>query len=410
MIHGVLSSLELHLRFPAGTVVETLCLEDTACGLYPCYYRVFRERLKVCTSAANLIVDAGSLETNPAFQPREYLLRADVRELFVRGTAAFPRFAKNAAKSLLPAPLLRRLSKNRFWYESWDTFDTRVRKLKPFECVAAQGANNGFQPDFSLKSADMLVEMVADHLQRFVHHVETAFPDHEHVLMLAGRDSQIVALIPKQRPERWHVFTAAPNRLLVWKWLAWNNVTTGMVFGHDNHNEETPEETARKIVCSDLYSDPRHMRWLPALKRIADGFGGRCIFWAGSAGDALHVGRSFHRRYAHGNPANFFHIHLTRVPCLVGNYHQVVKNFTGCPLLSPYHSAEIWRAVYIHHGPSVIPAGVDLRPRIGERVAGRQIRWLDENPAPRPYPYFAPFNASEIYLQHLHEAMKNSAA
>ena len=151
------------------------------------------------------------------------------------------------------------------------------------------------------------------------------------------------------------------------------------------------------------------MRWLPALRRIAASFEFRCFFWSGSAADALHVGRSFHRRYRGDDRRRFFDIHLTRVPCLVGNYHQVVKQFTGCPLLCPYETADIWREVYAHHGPDVIPAGVDLRPRIGERLAGRPIRWPDRNPAPAPYRYAARFNAREIYLRHLQAGLNRPA-
>jgi hypothetical protein len=152
------------------------------------------------------------------------------------------------------------------------------------------------------------------------------------------------------------------------------------------------------------------MRWLPALKRIARRFSSQCFFWAGSAADALHVGRSFHRRYRGKHTRGYFDIHLTRVPCLVGNYHQVVKNFTGCPLLCPYLTAEIWRDVYAHHGPAVIPAGVDVRPRIGERLAGRRVRWADRSPGPRPYRYTVAFNARQIYLRHLHAGLRGTAA
>jgi hypothetical protein len=57
----------------------------------------------------------------------------------------------------------------------------------------------------------------------------------------------------------------------------------------------------------------------------------------------------------------------------------------------------------------VIPVGMDLRPRIGERLAGRPIRWLDRNPGPTPYRYTKRFSAREIYLRHL-EARKQGRA
>ena len=407
MIHPRLSSLDIHLRFPPETVVETRVLEDSASGIYPCYYRSLNDRLKVATSACALILDSHSWEPNPMFHPREYLMGNDAHQRFVRGTAVLPKALKDGAKRLLPAGLLRSLSKDRFWYESWETADSRVCKLRPFERVTPDGATDMFHPDFSLRNADELIEGVAAHLTRFVRDIEERYPEHDHVMMIGGKDSQILALIPKLRPDRWHVFSAVPNRFLVWQWMGWNGVEAGHLFGHDNQNEETPGETERKIVCSDLYSDPRHMRWLPSLRRIAEGLGFRCFFWSGSAADALHVGRSFHRRYS-TNPRGYFDIHLTRVPCLVGNYHQVVKNFTGCPLLCPYQTPEIWRDLYMHHGPGVIPAGVDVRARIGERLAGRAIRWAKRNPGPAPYRYTAPFHAKEIYFRHIREHLNGT--
>ena len=398
----------MHLQFPAGAIKETLRLEDSACGIYPCYYRVMPDRLKVATSAVALIAGAGTLELNPDFLPREYLLGDDGRQRFVHGTAALPNVVKDAAKRLLPAALLRRLSRDRFWYETWETIDRQIFKLKPFERVTPQDATDTFQPDFALRDAADLVERVAVHLTRFVREIEERYPEHNHVMMIGGKDSQILALIPKRRPERWHIFSAAPNRALVWQWMKWNDVKAGRLFDHDNRNEETAEETERKIVCSDLYSDPRHMRWLPTLRRIAESFDSRCCFWSGSAADALHVGRSFHRRYRGKNARAFFNIHLTRVPCLVGNYHQVVKNYTGCPLLCPYQTTGIWRDVYSHHGAEVIPAGVDLRPRLGERLAGRSIRWADGNPGPEPYRYASRFQARATYLMHVHDRLNEA--
>ena len=403
-----LTSIEVHRDFLAGTIVETHAIEDSACGIYPCYYRRLHDRLRVAASASALIADLGTLEINPSFRPREYLLGNDARQRFVRGTAALPKVLKNYAKRMLPDGLLRSLSRDRFWYESWDTIDARVHKLKPFERVTLNGAADTFRPDFSMRNPDELVEGVAAHLTRFVADTEERYPDHHHVMMIGGRDSQILALIPKRRPKQWHVFSAAPNRSLVRQWLGWNNVEAGRLFDNDNQNVETRDETERKIVCSDLYSDPRHMRWLPALRRIADEFGFRCFFWSGSAGDALHVGQSFHRRYTRGNPLGFFDIHLKRVPCLVGNYHQVVKNFTGCPLLCPYQTEDIWREVYRRHGPGVIPVGLDLRPRIGERLAGRSIRWAARNPAPAPYRYAERFDALGLYLRHLGDLLKKA--
>ena len=45
MILSSLSSLDLHLLYPPDHVEETRCLEDSACGIYPCYYLRLPDRL-----------------------------------------------------------------------------------------------------------------------------------------------------------------------------------------------------------------------------------------------------------------------------------------------------------------------------------------------------------------------------
>lgn len=400
-LHPRLTSLDLHLDFAPGEVVETLRLEDCACGCYPCYYLHAADRLLVASSAVALIVHTGRLEFNAAFRPREYLLGKTAHGRFVRFTGGLPGGLKDWLKASLPRPLLGRLARERFWYESWDTIDMRVRKLRPFEHVTVGGAENTFAPDFTLTDPDELVEKVAREVSAFVHAIEDRHPRHAHVLMLGGKDSQLIALVPKRRPEQWHVFSAEPNATLSRQWLAENDLAVASLTTHDNRNEETPAETKAKIIASDLYSDPRHMRWLPSLQRLAASRREGCIFWAGTAPCGLHEGRRYFRQYRGAQRERFFDVHLTRVPALMGNYHQVVKNITGCALLSPYQNAAIWSNVYRHFGPATIPVGADLRARIGERLAGRRIRWTAGNPGPAPYEYATPVCARDVYLLHL---------
>lgn len=58
-------------------------------------------------------------------------------------------------------------------------------------------------------------------------------------------------------------------------------------------------------------------------------------------------------------------------------------DFLGVPLLSPYHSPELWNEVLFRHDPETMQG--DLRADLGHCLFGREVRWLSQNPSPPPY-------------------------
>ena len=189
------------------------------------------------------------------------------------------------------------------------------------------------------------------------------------------------------------------------KWVEQNRLHVNKIFSHDNHNEENIEDLKKKIICGDLYSDPRHIRWMPTMTKIAGEFNDRCIFWGGTMSAPAHVYAGPYRADFSKDKTAFFRSHFERTASWQGNYHQVFKNFTGLPYLSPYHSREIWEEVYRHLDPSAIPKEVDLRPAIGERLFGKPVRWILENPGPRIYEYNFNIDAHEIVVQHIRKML-----
>ena len=74
---------------------------------------------------------------------------------------------------------------------------------------------------------------------------------------------------------------------------------------------------------------------------------------------------------------------MTQVAAWHGAAHQTLSNFLGVPLLTPYHSPRLWNEVLYRHDPETMQG--DLRADLGRRIFGREVRWLDENPSPKPY-------------------------
>jgi len=403
-----ITSLDMHLKFPPGKVVETKCLEDVACGMYPCYYLRSDNKLKVSTSVVALIFDSGSFELNPNFKPPNFLNCQSVQKSLIRSIfAKTPAILKKPIRNLF---LVRNSASNSYerklWYESWETIDKRIRKLKPFEKVTPTSSTITFKPDFTINDKEEIIDKTVYYLQKFINEIEIKYLNYCHIVLTGGKDSQLISLVPKLNPERWYIFSAEPNYTLVKHWVKENGIRVKRIFKHNNKNEETIDDFGKKIICSDLYSDPRHIQWLPTLKRIAKKFDNKCIFWSGTIGDTIY---SFHEAYHIGSKEKYFDVHMTRAASWQGNYHQTFKNFVGRPLLSPYHSKEIWEELYQHLDPSVIKKDTDLRPEIGERLFGKPVKWVDENPGPEPYSYpiiICLMNTYRIYKKYIQSKLK----
>jgi len=387
-----ISSLELHLKFPAEQIIETKCLEDVGCGIYPCYYLKCKDILKVSTSVTSLIFDSNAFKINPHFRPPNFLKEKDSSEMLRR------------LKKLVKYSSLGYFHINshteKSWYETWETIDKRVSKLKPFERVTLDNSIITFNPDCAIHDKEVIVNKTVYHLKNFVQNVEEKYPDYNQIILTGGKDSQLINLIPKLNNKKWSLFSAEPNYSLVKRWVKENGVKVDKIFTDNNQNKENIDVFKKKIVCGDLYSNPRHIRWMPTIKKIADKFNQKCIFWGGTAADAIY---SFHRDFHCISKEDYFKIHIRRVSSWQGNYHQVFKNFVRCPLLSPYHSKEIWEDLYQHLDQSIITKDTDLRNEIGEELFNKPIKWLNQNPGPKIYNYTFDIDLYNIYVEYIQE-------
>lgn len=240
-----LTSLELHLRYPAGAVVKVSECEDVACGIYPTYVFPREDSVLVSTSASELVRQFESVELNSEFDPPRYTLETSTDEPSNGWLDDIPQPALSMMPTLIgewldaagvlpePEPWYANL-----WYDGWNTIDSRIRRLQPFERITPARQEIDFRPTFDLSGKSALISEVAHWLQQGINRVERRFPGYHHLIMMGGRDSQLIGLVPKVT-DNWHVFSAAPNYGLVREFLNRNDVTVDRLFHHDNSPDET---------------------------------------------------------------------------------------------------------------------------------------------------------------------------
>jgi len=387
-----ITSLELHLDCKSESVVRCRKLRDVGAGMYPCYYTEKDDEILVSTSVTSLIQNLGSFEKNSDFDPPEYLKE---KRLLDRTKSKLPDTIQSKIGFL--GPYLRDLgllSSSR-WYENQETVDTRIDRLQPFETITPHSINQDFNTTYSLNDPDEFVELSAQYIESFVNDIEEMYPDHQHVIRMGGKDSQLISLVSKET-ENWHVFSAEPNYPIVRDFLGANNIEVNNIFRHDNVNKESEEEFSRKVIASDLRADPRHLRWYPKLEEIVDRFDGKCIFWCGTEGDTIN---SYYHVFHEVD--DYFGLQFSRAANWQAITHQVTKNYTGAVALSPYHSEKIWENVYRHYNPEMMSPGMDLREDIGRLLLGSSAKWPERNPGPDPYEYSDMKGCHDIYMDYI---------
>lgn len=410
----MLKSIDLYLDYPAKEIVTTKVIQDVGCGIYPCYYVKKDKMLLVSTSVVALIEHLGDFKENKRFKPRDFYNHPPISENRRRLKNIFANNEKNAwlkRKTLNSIHFLLKQTGNLIqfdlidylfgeyyfkepdWYYTINTVDLRIKKLKAFEKVDITRSQNQFQPESIYVDKDFIINQTAKYLTDFLQSIESKYPKHQHVVLTAGKDSQLIWLVPKINKKNWHCFTSQPNVSIVKNWLHSNNIDYNQFFEHEDYNNDSLEDLKLKTICGDLYSDVTHLRWMPKMKEIAEKFDNKVIFWGGTAADAIF---KFYPQF-HKDNYTFYKLHKERVASFQGNYHQVFKNFTGCAYLSPYHSKEIWKELFLKMNPLFIEPYLDVRKELGHILAKKQVTWIDDNPAPKPYSYNYEFNPISYY-------------
>jgi|AntDeeMetagen681_2_1112603.scaffolds.fasta_scaffold00416_6 hypothetical protein len=402
-MNNKLTTEELYLDKAANSVIETNEIKDVNAGMYPCYYLRSDGNLKISTSVISLIEESGEFSYNSSFKPPNFIDISSGKES--PSTGPFINIVGRFI-NMLPEEIQRRvrlkheLSKEhrRPWYTTWETVDHRITKLRPFECVTGTEAERGFTPTFSINTTEKLIKLTAETLSEYIKRIENSYPNRQHIVMAGGKDSLLILLIKKESPENWHVFSSEPNCSLVEDFLTTNEIQYGNLYQGTDDLQENKEETIMKIIQSDLYVDPAHIRFINQLSIVKNEIEDDCIFWMGSEGDTFY---SWNRDYQLQGRQGYFDYHMTRSPSFVGSVHQTYKNVLDAPILSAYHGYEMWNNIFRHYDPDLISEGDDLRDEIARQLHGRAVKWPSRNPGPSKYDYDLDIDPYEEYINHI---------
>lgn len=378
-------NVDLHLKYDAGQIVETDRIIDATGGMNPVYYMQSGDALQVSSSAASLIRASDGFRRNEDFCPPEWFEMS--RGRMAQFLDAPLRWLSGGLEYSTPDPR---------WYASWQTVDRRVFKLRPHEVVTPKSSHVEFDPDPVIDSKSALATEAARSMAEGIRWIEKKYPDAQHVVLTGGKDSLLIHLVPKENRGNWHVFSGQPNYPVVVEWLESNDLNVGDVYEDDSVNRESVDALRRKIVASDLYSDPRHIRWLPKLKKVVSSYEEKVLLWTGTEGDTFF---SYHSDYQSGPAQKFWRLQQFRAPSWQGNFHQTAFNFTGAPVLSVYHTPQMIEMIN-GYDPKVISKGDDIRGDIGIELAG-DVVWPSSNPSPDAYYYEEGLNSHSIYHSYL---------
>ena len=427
-----LTTFELYLSHQPASVVRTEAVEDNTCGMNPCYYMRDGGQFLVSTSVTSLIAAAGSFERNEDFLPTKFFLHKHHKKAATLLKRAVSTAYGIARKSPLVARQASKVGKlipeqtkaTYLWnphqagYATARTVDKRISRLLPQQTISADGESRAAAPECTTPDAESHVRVAADVLRDEIHAIERRFPDRRHIILVGGKDSQLICLVPKLNPDNWMIFSAQPNFPIVEDWVRANGIEVGALYEHDGKNEETADEFKRKLLCSDLYSSPVHIRYLPTLARISREIGADCMFWLGSMprGAAVFDGRSHERqlgpRAADEFTSRFFDYHLNQFPFWQGNIQQTYANYLQSPVFCPYYLPDFLAKVFFTLDPQRLESR-DYRERLGELLHGHPVQWPTSNPGPVAYDYtnFL-FDSYSHYLREIRKlvASENAAA
>jgi hypothetical protein len=238
------------------------------------------------------------------------------------------------------------------------------------------------------------VRALAAAMRSDLRRVEARCPGLTNLVLCGGRDSLNLLLLPWQGPVI--AVSARPNFPLVQQFVRDNRLAIDVLELADRDASLLDSEVAINACRTGL----SHSRWNGELYALARRFERRCIFWVGAMADAFTTPRW--RSYNHS-------LTLARLRALPG-----LRGFTdseaGQSLYSwtCYYRGAMWQGCNMallreltdalvlsaYHGPAMRAllarvdlrgaATTDIRPQIGEALAGGPVVYPDTNPGPPP--------------------------
>lgn len=354
-----MNTYDFYLNSKALEVVTVDKVVDNAIGMHPCYYAVKNNELRISCSAYALIKDLGGFEQN---------------------NISISRYAT-----------------------TYETHDKRVMRLKAFHAIEC--TNGKLTETDTFTTSDNLdlhnfIDKEAELLIRHVNTIEKLYPGAIHIAEVGGKDSQMILLIPKIS-KNWYIFSAYPNCSIVKRFVELNNIDVNGFYtnkGDDEH--EDVEFIKKKIIALDGLQYLRDYRWgKHHIKMIREDFNGKkVIFWDGDSGNRTNTCLNIIKSGSK-TPQEFFDFWRFVAPLNQGSTAQYYKNL-GFTRLDVYASPQLWRDVFMQYNPIKILTR-DIRKELGDRIFGKQVKWIDENPAPPPWIKQNEYDIKRLYINSL---------
>ena len=244
---------------------------------------------------------------------------------------------------------------------------------------------------YELSEKRDLVELAARLIQEYVSEIELRYPEHVHIVLMGGKDSQ--ALLLANRKSRWIVVSGEPNAPLNKEFIKQNRLKIDRFIAvtSETNDRFLLEET----IASDCFYSLSNSRWVAVVHDIAKEYDGQAVVWYGSAGDAI---LSYH--HAFHKAVDYFAQHELYVGMAMGILHQLLKNLLNVPVLSPYQSPQFLDQLFYRFDPYFVIQTGDIRPEIGKLLLGSPIWYPDQNPTP-PSSQRNRFQSIKVYVNQL---------
>lgn len=296
-------------------------------------------------------------------------------------TGPLPLIALKRSLELDPA-IARRVRRGALYLATNATIDRAVQRI---------GAPRPSTRD--LTDAPTYITDFAAALRADVARAEAHLPDTTNVVLCGGKDSLNLLLLPWRNPVI--AASAEPNFPLVQQFVRDNRLAIDVVRLDDVDASLLDSEVASNACRADL----EHMRWSGELRALAARLSGRAVLWYGALGDIYMTPKW--RNYSHprwlqslrGLPglrgladreaAQDFHAWTCyyRGAMWQGTSLSLVRELTDAVVLSAYHGPKV-REVFARLDLRVVTH--DIRPALGEALAGGPVVYPTANPSPPP--------------------------
>lgn len=252
--------------------------------------------------------------------------------------------------------------------------------------------------------------------------VESLAGDAQQFILVGGRDSLNLLLVPWRRPPV--ALSAAPNFSLVADFVRRNGLAIEV---RELTDPEEPDVLSCEVLENGCRANLEHYRWGACLRAIAREHEG-AVFWKGQLGDVVMT--PFWKKYCHprggrrelvqkvyARTDRLLPAPLRRaigdyalVPLLLdalwrrgamwqGHHMSVLRALTNRRFLSAYHGPRV--QALLRRVDFVRAASEDIRPRIGALLLGREVTYPSTNPGPTPSHFRRGLAAPERYFDAL---------